>query len=421
MVDRVVCTVDGCGNAILPETAQETGGPCMACVGKKKAAERRAHIEANRVDIDRFAGVTDPVEILALMSQRPKFDPLVRHVSYPESAYDVYVRLSPDQIAAVRDRVIRLLETDAEQAAEIAGELTTFTTGEFGPLHEAFFQRDSLWPPYIFRGAAASVRDRLIRALDGPDLRRNHALLALAWIGDPVVVSQFNAWRRTPPQWAAELHVEPHDYAKAAGWELSSDGARRELTVQPCFALVPDRADSSEVVVVTDRGDRCPWCEQPLIDLLAIDMAVSEFSSWGMRHPRVTITTCHVCSGYGTVFCDSTTEGSARWSKHNVKPDYLPDDAANWGRMPTRYLGAAAQSRPPHTAIDWMTDVTLSQVGGLPSWIQDEAHPKCPGCNSTMMFVGQVSNEELAEFSEGVYYAFFCRECGIGATEYQQT
>ena len=38
-----------------------------------------------------------------------------------------------------------------------------------------------------------------------------------------------------------------------------------------------------------------------------------------------------------------------------------------------------------------------------------------------MSFVAQVSNEDLDEHAEGIYYMFVCRGCGVAATNYQQS
>lgn len=37
-----------------------------------------------------------------------------------------------------------------------------------------------------------------------------------------------------------------------------------------------------------------------------------------------------------------------------------------------------------------------------------------------MIFVGQVSGEDLEEYGEGAYYGFICKECNIAAIGYQQ-
>ncbi|WP_252250921.1 DUF1963 domain-containing protein [Clostridium sp. ZBS13] len=53
--------------------------------------------------------------------------------------------------------------------------------------------------------------------------------------------------------------------------------------------------------------------------------------------------------------------------------------------------------------------------------MSDAEYPQCPKCGEKMMFVGQVSMEDLEEYGEGIYYGFICNECKIAATGYQQT
>ena len=112
MSDSVDCAEPGCDNSILASTAQETGGICMACVNRRKAAERRAFIEANRVDVDRFEGVTDPVEILKILEEPPKFDPLIRYTPYEMEGWQVYASLNSAQLESMVDYAYRVYQND---------------------------------------------------------------------------------------------------------------------------------------------------------------------------------------------------------------------------------------------------------------------------------------------------------------------
>ena len=68
-----------------------------------------------------------------------------------------------------------------------------------------------------------------------------------------------------------------------------------------------------------------------------------------------------------------------------------------------------------------LESIPCSQIGGLPSWVQDFEYPTCRGCTQTMPFVGQVAVEDIDDSGEGLFYAFLCTDCGKSTTVFQQT
>ena len=82
---RVVCKSVGCSRTILAATAARTGGYCMPCVQTKERKQREAHIRANRRDVDPYAGIDDPLELLKIVHQPPKPDPLIRYAAASEA------------------------------------------------------------------------------------------------------------------------------------------------------------------------------------------------------------------------------------------------------------------------------------------------------------------------------------------------
>jgi hypothetical protein len=113
-------------------------------------------------------------------------------------------------------------------------------------------------------------------------------------------------------------------------------------------------------------------------------------------------------------------EGKVQLTEANERPEWLPEDLDSWERSPWKDRPVQLQQRTAIHAVDWCMPVTISQVGGLPSWVQDTAFPKCPECSGTMMFIAQVDNGQFP-YHEGVYYAFLCSACRVTATTYQQT
>ena len=261
-----------------------------------------------------------PQEILKIMEERPKFDPLVNHVPYNVPRWRVYAELAPAELDAMSSYAISLLESDKDTADSIAGALASFTDHELTSLHEAFLDHVNDWPPHMFSRAGASTRDRVIHGLGEGQIPGNLGLLTLAWIGDEEVVRLFDQWRESPPSWTAQFYIPPHEYAKCGGWELGEGCSRRDLFSTPCYSLVPKvkGATGSRVSAVRDQDATCPWCSQNLVSMLSVDVVDPLFEEWQLQLPKVTITTCHVCACYGHVFCDMLDDGSSVWSSHNV-------------------------------------------------------------------------------------------------------
>jgi hypothetical protein len=203
MSERIPCQSAGCSATILPTTALKTGGICMPCLQKKLAAEREAYILQNREDVNRYEGVTDPVEILKIMHLPRRHNPLERELPYPKSIREVYHQLSEAERERLETYAISLMdEEDFDQAETILLSLMCFTDARIGRGVRAFFLKERIYPGILYKGAEPAIRDELIRLVDMDEANRNHLLLALAWIGDEEVVRLFAKWRRSPPAWA---------------------------------------------------------------------------------------------------------------------------------------------------------------------------------------------------------------------------
>ena len=53
------------------------------------------------------------------------------------------------------------------------------------------------------------------------------------------------------------------------------------------------------------------------------------------------------------------------------------------------------------------------QLGGIPSWIQQEMTPDCPGCSRRMTFYGQLDSiGDTIDIADcGMIYVFLCFDC----------
>ena len=423
--ERVPCRTEGCTNTILPATAKANDGHCMPCVQKRLHAEREEYIRLNRREVDPYAGVTDVVEILRVLHTPRPHDPLVVFRPCPQSVEELYSRLSAEQANRLMAMAADALRADNEDfAQEIAKSLAVFTDLPLDPMLESWLEQNCFWPPVVFRGAGAVVRDAVVAALESGEANANEALSALAWIGDDRVQELFRHWEANPPNWRSKLFVGPSGYANVAGWELGRP-ARRNLFHDECWAITPALSEQSpdqSLRLLSATNQDCPWCQRPLIHLIDLNLEDARFDFLEIVGRKLPILTCDVCTGYGSgfMFARVASDGNALLTAGGKRPDWLPEKADSLKPSPWAGVPVRLSLRRAIHAVDWCMPVSISQVGGMPSWVQDTAFPSCPDCSRTMKFVAQIDNGHFSGH-EGVYYAFLCASCRTTATTYQQT
>lgn len=425
MTERIRCKKEDCNNTILPETAKRTGGFCMPCVQKKEREERQKYIEKNRKDIDPFLGVNDPVEIIRLHHVKRPNDPLIRYASFKGNLEEIYSKLTEFDEARLIDMSIKEAEKgNLEYIKYICLELAAFRSSNLFKLHKFMLLNKLYYPGIIFKDANSEIIKELIKRVDDDTENRNHILLALAWSANKDVITTFSSWFNELPAWSNRFHIPPYDYSKEAGWELSPLKKVRKLYFDRCYPLLPAKNSSSHACLrsCTYSENKCKWCGRNLTNLLELDLSDKSFDFIGFTGKKFKISTCEVCACYSeALFMDFDSNGNTAWSAFNAKPDYLPDDSNEWGRLPENCFTLSLKTRPAFYASNEFLPTSFSQIGGMPTWIQNFAYPKCPSCQKTMTFVAQISNEEIEQYSEGTYYMYVCCECNISATNYQQT
>jgi hypothetical protein len=336
---------------------------------------------------------------------------------------DLYRSLGTEDTAKLAQLVIN--GTDPRglgRSGEILQCLACFRPGSLKGLHESLVDHNVFYPPVIYHGAGDGIAGRVLGRLPGEN--PDHLLCALAWIGGNGVERAFQLWRAHPPAWIDRLCIPPYRYSLQAGWELTTEGRRRDLFVTTCYPLLPpgdDRSQVDGIRVVQDHDGACGWCGRSLTTLIDLDLATIEVPHLDPFHD-LRIATCQVCSCYGTVFTEIGPDGSSVWHQSNHRPDYLPDPKEEWNKLPRGCLVLSRKIRHWLETADWtLPDVRFSQVGGHPTWIQDAEYPECSGCGHPMPFVAQLSNEDYEKYGEGIYYMFACVRCGVAATQYQQS
>ncbi len=395
--ERVPCRTEGCGNTILPVTAKANDGYCMPCVNKRRREERDEYIRQNRREVDPYAGITDVVEMVRVMHTRRAHDPLIVYRPSPKSAEELYSELNADRAARLMTMAAEAMRAGNEDFAEdVAKSLATLTDYSLDQMLDAWVERNRFWPSVAFRSAGARVRNAVIGALESGKANANHALSALAWIGDAKVQELFRRWEANPPSWRSGLFVGPAHYANVAGWELGTH-ERRNLFHDECWAFAPapeGNAFDNSLRLMHEANQTCPWCQRQLIHLVELDLADERFDFLGVAGEKLPILTCDACTCYGTGFMFSriASDGTVRLANENKRPEWLPDDVRSWERSPWKELPVCLHHRRAIHAVDGWDAVGLSQIGGLPTWVQDSAFPKCPDCSGIMMFVAQVDN-----------------------------
>ena len=379
---RVACKTPGCTRTILAATAARTGGYCMPCVQEQARQRHEAYVRDNCREVDLFAGIDDPLEMLKLVHSPPKPDPRIRYAPPPRKPDALYAELDSSQVAAlVRHAHTLLKKGDTHTAQHIAACLVAFVSADISSLQQELIRIEEVRPAFLFHRAAPHIRNlltqHLARVAGHDGLLTDKLLSALAWVGDERAVELFASWRTEPPSWASALHIPPHRYAKQAGWELSPDGDRRHLYHEICYPLIRSDAATTDspVTVLTDTN---------LFEL------------------------------------DGTAGALAFLSCQQQIVVPLSDDNLV-GDLPRRSLALAGATRSPwHAAMDSLP-TQYSQIGGHPTWIQDAEYPTCGKCRRTMPFIGQISCEDVESKREGIFYAFLCAECPTTASTYQQT
>jgi len=339
-----------------------------------------------------------------------------------EKARSGYAALTGSEVTELASESIAQIEKGSNRFETALCCLACFRPGSLAAFHQKLVERRVLYPGVIFHGAGPETAEQIIDVCEQEDCH-NHALIALAWIGDEIVQAAFARWRKKPPAWKRKLFVPPHQYAEEAGWELTDKGERHDLFHRVAYPLVrPNGASgvnkSARIGVPVE--ETCRWCKRELVGLLDFTAIEDVLPNQGIGPVRVV--TCQACGCVSTLFMKYGSGGEAKWHSKNKKPSYLQTDA-EWDAFPESPLVMTKQTRHFMEAANWsmLPGIAFSQVGGLPTWIQDAEYPACPDCSQKMPFVGQISNEDFMEYGEGIYYAFRCPQCNVTATCYQQT
>jgi hypothetical protein len=421
MIERLPCRTPDCSGMILPSTAEATDGFCKPCVNKRKADEHARYVAAHRVDVDRFAGVDDPVEIIRLLHAEPPRDELKNYLPFRLGKADVYRALSREDA----QRLVAGAATNLALLRRIATHLACFATVDLTVCQARLLDHGDPYPAHTFRGATEPVVHRLFGLLDVAVGDRNklllfHTLSALAWTRSPRALAAMTAWRASPPVWSDMLHWAPHRYAMAAGYEID-DGGVRDLVPGVALKLSPCNVGHAGTLQVAlfepDTSEQpCPRCRRPATVLLRV--GVGSAPEVGASEQLRPVPTCLDCCVMGEpVFVRFHNTTAWTWVLSGPTPTSPPSEFS-LNLSPT---AASLTPRSTWEAIDWCIADGISQLGGHPSWINDPTYPACPVCSRSTMTVAQVAPEDFVGPAEGVFYIHSCEKCAVVGVSYDQT
>lgn len=182
----------------------------MPCLNARYQQKQEEYIRKNRKTIDAFSGISDPVAMLKLVHESRPHDPLTEWLPCPEPTDKLYQGLSVDQIRHLTAYAEELWDSGCEsKAQEMALCLAAFTQANLDNFLRRLIdeQEFKFYSCLLFHRAPPDVRDTLLQQVENYAGNRDGILCALAWIGDEVVVKQFNRWRQAPPTWRDTLYL----------------------------------------------------------------------------------------------------------------------------------------------------------------------------------------------------------------------
>lgn len=383
----------------------------MPCVKRAEREKQEAFIKQNQKVVDPYKEAKDNVDILLIMHRTRNIDPLIKEIELSLSKTEVASQLSEVQFDRLSDEIVSLIEKGkGTVACEIACTLRRVTTFDFTRILEALLAQDELGIPFLFLGASAQIRDELIKRVKYSPLE---ALTALAWIGDEKVVQHFHKWKRDFREEYSELFEYPHGCTYTAGWELTTDSERRNLYLPQAIPLeiIQKTASASTHTIFAESNETCRWCQRLLLVMFNLENSEHLLVDNESDFFEFEIVTCEFCAGLTNALYMEKNGSRTQWSRFNQAKINLPKWLEQKPIMPREILQPSKRVRSAYFTCEAQFEKGISQIGGLPSWIQWPSYPKCPSCETTMLFVGQVSEKDLNEFGESLYYAFKCFDC----------
>lgn len=303
---------------------------------------------------------------------------------------------------------------DRDHIEEVLMYLSLFTAGNsLKSIYPKLVEEKMFYPPEIYRHADHTIANELIKLIESDKENTNHLLICLAWIGTQNVIDFFIESSENKPPWTNKLYVLPKEYADQAGWVIDKNGNKRNL-LSSQVKVLKNKSEQEETKdnfpTFVQQESNCPFCNGPLTKVFETEI----------NKQTIEFTTCLLCSCYEPVFMKPDKVGNSQWHKSNKKWEHF-DDTMEMEPIEQNALVLTNIERKPEYTINQFVEMSKSQIGGFPTWIQDAEYLNCPDCGEKMDFVGQIDMEDVEEYGEGLYYFHYCKSCNITGSNYQQT
>lgn len=422
---KVLCKNPNCNKTILEITANKTGGYCYPCYNAIKAKEKEEFIQKNRKYINLYEGINNPVEIIKIMNEKKKNDPLIKYIDYPKTEEELYNLLTDSQIEELKKYAIDIYKNDKYTCIKILLHLFCLRNLNIDDFLIRCIEDENYLEASLFYGASDNVAKCLLDKLNNLDdsyTNLNHILYSLAMIGNERIVNIFKDWKENGSPFDNILYVKAYEYSYEGGWEINNNGKRRNLYFNNSYPITSNsNTNSIDISFLNKESNICPLCSNPLFSLFKVNAnATSIFNFKKYKPNKLNISTCIYCTCYNSIYTDIEFSGNTFWSKFNTSLDsqYISETTEEDF---TNDYSIDSNAKHATYASNQFLNMRLTKLGGMPAWIQSAEYPICPKCKNKMKFIGQISMEDFEEYGEGIYYIFLCEDCHIASTTYQQT
>lgn len=281
--------------------------------------------------------------------------------------------------------------------------IATFSRGKaLGRVYKKLIDNNKFYPAQMYIKAGENEAKAIIDKIDDTMIYRfSDELKCLSFI---------------PCNTSREFFIK-NDYAKASkdihlngGWTIDKHNQMKKLYNHKVILFERGQNNRKSTLAPVKRTDEvCPFCGNKLTLMFKTDYEM---------------VTCDYCACYQDIITKIDENGKAHWHKNNVKSKLLEEVLEIKGNDVEEYdfyLEESSEFRRPEYSCSEYVDRARTQIGGLPTLINEVPYAVCPECMETMEFVAQLNMEDIINFGEGVYYFFHCNQCNIVTSNFGTT